>query len=170
MIYPDSVAFINRLDREYMRGNIEDLQKEFKIDFGFAELQALLSAQLLFDPSQGFDLYYRPGAYVLSNFNLDEQDDPAQYSGKSVFQQAFLNPQSLAVEQQIQNEPVHGKQYQLTYRDYQEQAGILYPNEILLQFLNQSSGQLKLELRSLNRNDSSLNFPFNIPSGYAKMR
>ncbi len=170
IITPDSVAFVNRLQREYLRGNVSKLQQKFKIDLGFQELQALLSANTIFETESDFELYYRPGAYVLSDFNLDEQDDPAQYSGRSRFRQIYLDPQNLKPSQQMQNEPTLGKRYQLSYKHFDQQEGLLYPETIILDFLNQSSGKLELELRSLSANDSNLNYPFNIPSGYAEMR
>jgi len=170
VIYPDSVAVINRLDREYLTGTISDLQREFKIDLGFDELQALFSANAIFGLTKDFELYYRPGAYVLSDFNLDEQDDPASYSGKSQFRQVFLYPDILKPSEQLLNEPTAGKRYRVAFKDFSERSAVQYPEQILLEFLNQSSGSLKLELKSFSVEEENLNYPFNIPSSYELMR
>lgn len=170
VIYPDSVAVVNRLDQTYLTGQVSDFQQEFNIDLGFEALQAVFSANVIFNINREFSLYYRPGAYVLSDFNLDEQDDPASYSGKSQFRQLYLNPENLKASQQLLNEPTAGKRYRVAFTDFRQQSGALYPQEILLEFLNQTSGSLKLELKSFSVEDDKLNYPFNIPSSYELMR
>ena len=45
VVFPDSVIFINRMERTYLAGNIPDLQKKFGIPLDFDILQGALMAQ-----------------------------------------------------------------------------------------------------------------------------
>lgn len=169
IVYKDSVALVNRLDKEYMTGKAGKLREEFDVDFGFSDLQNILSANVLFPLTREFELFYRPGLYLLSDFD-PESDNPALYAGKEIFRQMSFNPEKLKPVLQVQNEPAMGRRYTVAFKDFQPKDGMMYPGHILINFLEKSEGSLELDVRDVQKNDPNLNLPFNIPSSYAPMR
>lgn len=172
LVTPDSVAFVNRLSSEYFTGEVGKLQKELGLEFGFSELQKILSAQLIFSLTEEFKLYYRPGLYLLSDFDADDVQAAAKTFGKEKFRQVFIDPTTMRPSLQVQNEPVNGKRYSVKYEELgrNEETTLIYPARIEVEYLADEPAKLTLDIRSIEKNDPQLNYPFNIPSGYAKMR
>lgn len=174
IVYRDSVAFMNRLQKEYFTGNISALQQQFKLDFGFETLQSILSGNALFAlDDKEFELFYKPGAYLLSDFNPDpsgEQKGMEKYFGKEKFRQAYINPESFKPTLQVQNEPTSGKSYRVENQDIKTIGSLKYPETIALSFTQNETTNVRIEVKNVSVDESGLNFPFNIPSSYAKMR
>lgn len=170
IVFKDSVAFVNRMENSYLKGTVEEMKKEFNIDFGFEDLQQILSANLIFDLTREFELYYRPGLYLLSDFD-PEGSDPAAFAGKEVFRQVSFNPEVLKPTLQVQNEPAMGRRYSVSMSEFiPRDGGIMYPSEIRINFLDQTEGDLKLDVRGVEKNVPGLNLPFNIPASYEQMQ
>jgi len=175
MVYKDSVAFINRLEKKFFTGKVEDLQKRFKLDFGFNTLQSILSANQLFPVSeQQFELYYRPGAYLLSDFNPDpkgEEEGMEKYFGKEKFRQVYIDPENYKPAVQVQREPAFGKSYTVENKDVSTyEDSLKYPGTIELTYTLNETTKVRIEPRKVSADEDGLNFPFNIPSSYARMR
>lgn len=174
VVYKDSVAFVNRLEKEYFTGRVADLQRKFKLEFGFETLQGILSANMLFAISKDFELYYRPGAYLLSDFNPDpkgEQEGMEKYFGKTVFQQVYVDTKNYKPATQVQREPAFGKSYVVENENLKTfEDGLVYPENISITYTQNEATKVKIEAKKVSKNEDGLNFPFNIPSSYAKMR
>lgn len=174
IVYQDSVAFVNRLEKEYFTGNVAELQKRFKLDFGFETLQGILSANNLFPINEkDFELYYRPGAYLLSDFNPDPKDGEdtmGQYLGRSTFRQVYVDPASYKPASQMLQEPSMGKSYTLENKEIKAANGIHFPETISLTYTQNETTLVRIVVKKVGTNEDGLSFPFNIPSSYAKMR
>ncbi len=173
IVYKDSVAFINRMQKEYFVGNVADLQQKLELNFGYEQIQAILSANLLFDLSKDFDLYYRPGAYLLSDFDPDPKSDkPVEGNlSKTQFRQVFVEPTTYKPQIQVQQELAVGKSSTITYKDIKLwETGTVYPQTLNIERLeNGEELKLTFDIKRVEQNDPQLNYPFNIPSDYAKM-
>lgn len=174
IVYKDSVAFVNRLEKQYFVGLVADLQSKLKLNFGFEQIQSILSGNLLFNLSKDFDLYYRPGAYLLSDFNPDPKtDQPAEGNfSKTEFRQIYVEPNSFKPQMQIQAEPALGKNSTITYGGIKKwDTGTVYPETLIIERLeNGEELKLTFDVKRVEQNDTQLNYPFNIPSDYAQMR
>jgi predicted transcriptional regulator len=51
-ITPDSIKFINRIEKTFYFGNIETLNAIYKIDLSYSQIEALISKGLIFDKSE----------------------------------------------------------------------------------------------------------------------
>ena len=174
IVFRDSVAFVNRLEKQFFTGNVTDLQRRFKLDFGFETLQDILSANSLFPLGQEeFELYYRPGAYLLSDFNPDpegEQGGMEKYFGKSKFRQAYVDPANFKPTMQVQQEPAFGKSYTVENLEISNtDDGLRFPRAIALTYTQNETTKVRIEVKKVSANENGLNFPFNIPSSYAEM-
>ena len=174
VVYKDSVAFINRLEKQYFVGRVADLQSKLKLNFGFEQIQAILSGNLLFDLDKDFGLYYKPGAYLLSDFDPDPKGDQPVTGNlsKTEFRQIYVEPASYKPQMQVQQEPAMGKNSTITYKDVKKwETGTLYPQTLKIERLeNGEELQLIFDVKRVDQNDPQLNYPFNIPSDYAEMR
>jgi len=174
IVYKDSVAFMNRLDKEYFSGNIGALQERFKLDFGFETLQSILSANTLFALSdKEFELFYKPGAYLLSDFNPDpkgEEGGMEKYFGKEKFRQTYIDPANFKPTMQVQKEPTFGKSYTVENQDIKTVGSLKYPETIALSYTQNETTNVRIDVKKVDVDEPGLNFPFNIPSSYAEMR
>lgn len=174
ILYHDSVAFVNRMQKEYFTGKVADLQKRLNLDFGFNEIQAIMSGNLVFNPDKEFELYYRPGFYLLSDFTPEQEARDTnireKYFGKERFRQIFVDPHFFKPVEQIQNEPAMGKNYTITQHDFAAREGLLMPSELIIDYTMEEKAKLTFEIRRIRKDEPQLNYPFNIPSDYAEMR
>ena len=173
VVYPDSVAFVNRIDKQYLTGKTKDLQKQIGISFGFEELQSILSANLLFKLSKEFELYYKEGSYLLSDFDPKPITDPAKANrnlSQTVFKQIWVEPTSAKPMLQTLKEPALGKNYSVAYQNITSENDLIFPKTFEIEYLDGGENlTFTYDIKRLEKNNSSLNFPFNIPSDYDKI-
>lgn len=170
LITKDSIFMINRIDREYFKGDISELQSQFGVNYGFEELQRALSGDLVFQIDRNFDLYYVPGAYLLSNINpVQLQELMADQKGSTVLQ-AYIDTKNFKPARQVQYDPLSEVTYTLFYHGFKEVGKGKYPDIIELEYGEKTENNLRLAVKRFDHNDPELRFPFNIPSQYAEMR
>ncbi|MGB0176049.1 MAG: DUF4292 domain-containing protein [Owenweeksia sp.] len=168
VVYRDSVAFINRLQKEYYTGPLSQLQQKLKMDFGFEVLQAILSANLIFDINKSYETYYQPGRYVLADHIPDNAANRTP-SATEKFHEVHLDPVYFKPIKQQLDEPGMNRQYEIRFQDIKPANKLLYPETIHVTFTQNSPAILKLDIREAEK-DQQLNYPFSIPDGYGKMR
>ncbi len=173
VVYPDSVAFINRLEKEYLTGKTQDLQKQVGISFGFNELQSILSANLLFELSKQFELYYKDASYLLSDFDPTPLTDANQANrnlSQTVFKQIWVEPSSAKPSLQTMKEPALGKIYSVAYQNLTSENGLVFPKSFEIEYLDGGENlTFTYDIKRVETNTVNLNFPFNIPSDYDKL-
>ncbi len=171
LITPDSIFMINRIDREYLKGDIGQLQTQFGVQYGFDELQRALSGDLVFDVNRGFDLYYFPGSYLLSSVNPTVLAEGLKEEVRDIVLQAYIDPSRFKATRQLQYDPVKQVTYSLVYLGFREAGnGKYYPDIIELGYGAKAENNLRLAVKRMDQNEHDLGFPFNIPSQYAEMR
>jgi hypothetical protein len=171
IITPDSIFMINRIDREYFKGDISELQNQFGVSYGFRELQRVLSGNLVFEIDRSFELYYVPGSYLLSNVNPLLLTDSSEQQLEDAALQAYINPSQFKPSRQVQYDPETDLTYSLYYHGFKDVGnGFYYPDIIELEYGDKAENKLRLVIRRFEQNDPELRFPFNIPSQYAEMR
>ncbi len=171
VIYPDSVAFINKIKREYLSGNIKTLQRKFNFSFNFYDLQAILSGNMV--PKaynrNALDQYPTVGAYQLADFPLNPKNQSDINPLQEQFTKLLLNSTNYKPTTQEQREPVNGKLYSLTYASFLQTGSITYPAKIKVEYVDGEQSILKLDVQDVET-PTSTNFPFSIPNNYARIR
>ena len=168
VIYRDSVAFVNRLQKEYYTGPLDQLQQKLNMNFGFEVVQAILSANLTFETTKNYETYYQPGYYVLAD-HIPGNEGNREASTNEKFHEVFLDPVYFKPAKQKLEEPGLNRKYEILFQGVKPANGMLYPDEIRITYTQKSPVVLKLEIRDVEK-DKALNYPFSIPAGYDKMR
>lgn len=171
VIYPDSVAFINKLKRECFSGNITTLQRKFNFSFNFYDLQAILSGNLV--PKaynrKTLEQYPMVSAYQLTDFPQNSKNQQAINPLQEQFTKLLINPSNYKPTSQEQREPVNGKLYTLLYNSFLQTNTITYPTKIKVEYVDGEQSVLMLDVQDVET-PTSTNFPFSIPSNYARIR
>lgn len=167
--YKDSAAFINKINREYYTGNIAALQQKVNMNLEFALLQNMLAANIIYPINKSdYDLYYNPGEYIFSNYSLKEINDSASDFSKQALYTVSINPDNSKPSKQLVNNSQQNLRYELLYQDLQPQSDLLYPSKIVIHYKGNSAATLELQIKSVKKNEA-VNYPFKIPSGYARI-
>ncbi len=168
VLYGDSVAFINRLQKEYFTGPLSHLQKRLNMEFGFDIIQAILGANIAFVVSDDFETYYQPGYYLLAD-HIPGNTENIQATPRSKFHEITLDPVFFKPALQKLEEPGRNRVYELRFLEVKPQGELLYPEKIGIRYTEKQSIKLDLEIRNVEK-DQNLNYPFSIPGDYAQMR
>lgn len=169
VLYKDSVAFVNRLERTYLTGTIADFQRNFKLSFDFFDLQAILLGNIVLNELNDYAQYPMAGYYQLANF----EQDPARQQNTPASQEQFIRlqffPNNFKPAMQELNEPVNGKRYTLYYDNFNAHTAGLFPEKLKVEYVADGLSTLDLKVQQFSINET-LNFPFSIPSGYARIK
>ncbi|HBF19314.1 MAG: hypothetical protein CMI36_09250 [Owenweeksia sp.] len=168
IVYRDSVAFINRLQKEYYTGPLSELEKKLNMDFGFQVLQSILSANLAFDITKDYETYYQPGYYVLADHIPGNAENRAP-SVTERFHEIYLDPVYFKPMRQQLEEPGLNRKYEILFKDINPRNEVLFPENMTITYTQDSQAILELEIKEVEKNQE-LNYPFSIPDSYGKMR
>ncbi len=171
LITRDSLFMINRIDREYYKGDIGDLQENFGVNYGFKELQNALSGNLVEPTDRSYKLYYVPGSYLLSTADPQRLEKDVEHTDTTIIRQLFIDPVEYKAKKQIQFDPVRSEEYQLVYQSFENTpGGMIYPQIIELIYGAAGENKLRIAVKKIDQDQAQLRYPFNIPKGYVEMR
>jgi hypothetical protein len=166
IVFSDSVAFVNKLERQFYQGNIEKLAQKIKMDLGFELLQNILSANLAYPiKDKAYELFYRPGSYVFADFRLDEVNDSLQNFPKGLIHQVFIDPKNAKPNRQLQTKYNENQRYELLFQNFAPQKDLLYPKNISVISTGKTEAKLDLQIKSVKKNVET-KYPIKIPAGY----
>lgn len=169
VLYNDSVAFYNRLERNYLTGNISDFKTFLNFDFDFFDLQAILLGNVVFKDLQKYEQYPMAYAYKLANF----EQDPQKQQNTPINQEQYITlqfaPALFKAQVQELTEPVNGKRYSLFYDDFVQEGDMHIPQRIKIEYTGKSLNTLNLQIQQVYVNQN-LNVPFSIPANYAPIK
>lgn len=168
LITRDSLAFINRLDKEYQAYSFRELSDKFNFDLSYDLLQAVLVGDMP-----------RP---------LTSEDQVNQRAAYFVVQQAednlvidnFINARLMKVERvAVVDETKRADRRRnkntlnLQYEDFEQVGDQLLPfqNKVSLDYRSQGKKrrtQIDIQHKKANLVDEALRFPFSIPDKYAR--
>lgn len=169
VLYKDSVAFINRIERKYYQGNVESLVQRIKLDLNFELLQNALSANIInpLDAKQ-YDVFYKKGSYVLADYLY--QKDSLILEPKGLAHIIDIDPSNKKPVNQTFTDKAQAQSFSVSYGSLREYEGMIYPRSIDISYYN-GEDKTVIELnniRNLKRN-TPLNTPFSIPGSYEPM-
>jgi len=156
-ITPTRVSFYNKLQNEYFDGDFTYLSKLLGTDLDFEKVQNLLLGQALFD--------LRDGKYnALANgttYELKPRENPEVT--KTFYR---IEPKNFKLAAQQLSQPLKKRLLEVRYKDYQKKDKYILPNEIGITTIDTDHRNIiALAYKNIEMN-RSLNFPYEIPSGY----
>jgi hypothetical protein len=159
-ITPSRVSYYEKVSQTYFDGDFRLLSDLLGTPLDFQKLQNLLIGQAIYD--------LREEEYEFSQTAKGFQFMPSE---EGLIKKMFLlNPKTFMTSAQQLAQVENNKSVTVTYSDYQEVEGRIFPEEISI-IANESGNSTRIELtyRSLEFNPGELSFPFDIPSGYEEI-
>ena len=159
-ITPNEVAFYNKLDNTYFKGDFDYFSKLLGTSLNFQNIQNILLGETLFN--------LKDNTYKLSlhegNYALQPKQQQDLYE---IFY--LLNPSHYKVQSQQLSRFKDQQHLQIDYLDYQNVQEQELPRTIkIIAVKGQDEVKAALEFKSVVL-DQELRFPFKIPSGYKKI-
>ncbi|SDS39587.1 DUF4292 domain-containing protein [Gramella sp. MAR_2010_147] len=158
-ITPTSVSYYEKVTQTYFDGDFRLVSDFLGTPLDFQKLQNLLIGQAIYDlREEEYDFMQSPRGF---QFVKDEKT-----MMKKMFLLNFSNYKAEA-QQLIQDDENRG--LTVTYSDYQEVDGLIFPENIKI-IANEggSSTNIHLTYRNISFNEE-VSFPFDIPSGYEEI-
>lgn len=175
LITPDSVKYVNRLDKVYFLGDYAILHRFLDASIDFDILQALIIGNdFQFYEDASFRASIDNLEYKLSTTGRRKVAKEAGATGDNpliLVQNIWLNPENFKITRADLKEYLKdNKKLLAAYSDFQTvDDGGLLPGKLLFSII--SSGQIDLAI-SFNRvsMERDVTFPFNIPEKYDQIR
>lgn len=169
VVYPDSIAFINKLQRQYFTGKPSDLSQRIDLNLDFNLLQNMLCANIIFPVNKkDFDLYFGKEEYILADYSYQKDSAILESSGKSHLLKFY--PENKKPKEQIFTESDLQKKYSLLFSDFKKLESLDFPQEMQIWYSDKDKVS-SLQLSSIKNIQLDLvnNLPFSIPSNYERM-
>ncbi|WP_300433638.1 DUF4292 domain-containing protein [Christiangramia sp.] len=158
-ITPTSVSYYEKVTQTFFDGDFRLVSDFLGTPLDFQKLQNLLIGQAIYDlREEEYDFIQSPRGFQFV------QDEDAMM--KKMF---LLNPSNFKAEAQQLIQDNENRGLTVTYSEYQEVDGLIFPENIKI-IANEggSSTNIELTYRSISFNEE-VSFPFDIPSGYEEI-
>lgn len=158
-ITPTSVSYYEKVTQSYFDGDFSLVSDFLGTPLDFEKLQNLLIGQAIYDlRTEEYDFVQSPRGF---QFLRDDAGDM-----KKMF---LLNPGNFKAEAQQLAQEEENRSLTVTYSEYQNVNGLLFPENIkIIANEKNSSTNIDLTYRSVSFNEE-VSFPFEIPSGYEEI-
>ncbi|MCF6278828.1 MAG: DUF4292 domain-containing protein [Flavobacteriaceae bacterium] len=161
LITPTRVVYYEKIKKTYFDGDFRLLSDFLGTKVDFEKLQNLLIGQAILN---------------LKNKRYRSETDDYSYllepkKQEELFDILFwLNPLTFKVNKQEVRQPIEQKKLTVSYIEYQNISGEVFPKKINIIAIDKTKRTLlDLEYRSVEF-DRKLSFPFKIPSGYKEIK
>lgn len=173
MMSKDSVWFIDRVNRQYYKGDHQFFQHQFNVDFDYDMLESLLLGNPLMNwsgepmiidtGSVGYVSFIFPERYKI-NQGIDGRMKP---EGSTVTNQEIkVSLKSGRIVHNRISIPSQGRTIIANYDMFMDFEDITIPSNVEL-YVEFIGGQAKIKMNNRSyRTDESVSFPLDIPSGY----
>ncbi|MGA8853884.1 MAG: DUF4292 domain-containing protein [Christiangramia sp.] len=158
-ITPTSVSYYEKVSQTYFDGDFSLVSDFLGTPLDFQKLQNLLIGQSIYDlRNEEYNFTQSPRGF---QFVKDE--------GNRMKKMFLLNPVSYKAEAQQLAQEQENRSLTVTYSDYQEVDGHVFPDNIrIIASEGGTSTNIDLTYRNISFNED-VSFPFNIPSGYEEI-
>lgn len=161
LVTPSKLSFYEKFQKTYFEGNFDFINNLFSTDFGYTDLENFFLGKPFLDPDQGrWKQISNPQYYILISQGKRSGIKPTLFFDPVTFllkEQRFLVPET---------------KYNLTikYSRHIKINGKSLPSLIkVILFDGNQSQSLELEFNRIDFTEN-LNFPFEIPDGYSKIK
>lgn len=153
------VAYYNRLDRSYFKGNSEELAANAGFSFDFEPLMAIISANVI-EWDQEWHQEFIQNYYRINNYPEDQKGAGASPLMKQTLFSESFRPMSFDI-----NRPRNNETMRVDFQGYKDFDGHSYPEKIAISVSKDGINKVEINVRSLELNQNP-KFPFRIPNNY----
>ena len=191
LLTPDSVKYVNYIDRNYFVDDYSYLSNFLNIDLDFATIQCIISNNAFSYRNDSknkdfktFDSFIEDGMHVLQSektrkiFKLEEKEKPGKIERRMkrlddnalILQKMYFNPANFALTQLIINDKTNKRVMNMNFDDFIEIQNKDYPGMIEMSF-NSNKNEVKLKTRMSGfSTDKIKSISINIPEKYEQIR
>lgn len=170
MLTPDSVKYINRIDKTYFVGDYEFLSKVIQSEIDFGMIQSLLTAKdFVWYDYQNLKTRLDNQLYQLESNNrhkLKKQTKLISFEDPVYYQSLWINPETFKIERiKIKEIGKENNKIFATYNDYEMINEQLIPHSMDIELDSEKGLSLEMEYYRINI-EEEVSFPFSISEKY----
>ncbi|QIA06521.1 DUF4292 domain-containing protein [Draconibacterium halophilum] len=189
LLTPDSVKYVNYIDRNYFVDDYSYLSSFLHIDLDFATIQSIISNNAFSyrnDPKnkdyRTFDSFIEDNLYVLQSEKsrkiekMEEKENKAERRLRRLDDQAlivqkmFFNPDNFALKRLSISDKTNKRNMKLLFDDFTEVENKAYPGSIEMNFHSpEEEIEMKIRMNGFST-DKITSFNIKIPQKYEEIR
>ncbi|AHW61764.1 protein of unknown function [Draconibacterium orientale] len=189
LLTPDSVKYVNYIDRNFFIDDYSYLSSFLNIDLDFATIQSIISNNAFSyrnDPRdkdfKTFDALIEDNQYVLQSektrklSKLEEKENKAERRLKRlndqalILQKMFFNPASFALNRLLISDKTNDRNMNLVFDDYTKVENKEYPGTIEMNF-HSPEEEIEMKIRMSGFSTEKItSFSIKIPEKYEEIR
>ncbi len=173
IIKKDSVKFMDKIQKRYWVSDFKYLNKVFNIPVTFDMLQSVICGNYFsyMDETKPRSAYIDNQYYLLSNLvrkrKLRSEEDIDLT--KKIIQDVWLSPENYRIAASSTEDRKAKVKFELRYTDFRQVETKFFPFHCNINLKAEKPFQISVEYSKVSIN-KPLEFPFNIPDNYEKMR
>jgi len=167
----DSVFFMNRINKTYLKGDYQFINNFLQTNIDFDILQSfIIGNDFQFYEKSKFRAFIDNHEYRLSTMERHKlkkfvkQDETL----KAFYQNIWLNPKNFKISRVNIKEITNDKRLDATYGNFKDYEGQLFPFDILFEITADEKITVKVDYSRIGI-DEPLSFPFSIPTKYDRI-
>jgi len=191
LLTPDSVKYVNYIDRNYFIDDYTYLSDFLNIDLDFATIQSIISNNAFSyrnDPKnkdfKTFDSFIENGMYVLQSekerkiFKLDEKGKTGKIERRLkrledealILQKMYFNPANFAMTKLLIVDKTNSRRMEMDFGDFEKVNQKEYPGSIDMNFTS-AQGNVNLKIRMSGFSTEEIDsISINIPEKYEQIK
>ncbi|NQU53369.1 MAG: DUF4292 domain-containing protein [Bacteroidetes bacterium] len=191
LLTPDSVKYVNYIDREYFIDDYSYLSSFLNIDLDFATIQSIISNNAFSYRNDSknkdfktFDSFIENGMHVLQSektrkiFRMEEKQKTGKIERRMkrlddkalILQKMYFNPSNFALTQLVINDKTNNRIMNMNFDDFIKVQNKDYPGMIDMSF-NSEASEVKLKIRMSGFSTDKINsISIKIPEKYKQIR
>jgi hypothetical protein len=168
----DSVFYMNRINKTYLKGNYKFISDFLKTNIDFDILQSIIIGNdFQFYEKTKFRATVDNQEYKLTTaerHKLKKFVKKDETDVKAFYQDIWLNPDNFKITRVSMKEITDDKKLDASYSDFKEINKQLFPFEILFEITADEKIIVKIDYSRIRINEA-LSFPFTIPGKYERI-
>jgi hypothetical protein len=191
LLTPDSVKYVNYIDRNYFLDDYSFISEFLHIDIDFSTIQNIISNNAFSyrnDPKEKdfktFDSFIESNMYVLQSektrkiYRMEEKEKPQKVQRRLkrldddalIVQKMFFDPANFALKQIQLNDKTNDRFVNVTFEDFTKIGNKDYPGTMEMSFLSDVEEiKMKIEMNGFST-DKIDSFGINIPEKYEQIQ
>ena len=168
----DSVFFMNRINKTYLRGDYRFINEYLQTNIDFDILQSfVIGNDFQFYEKSKFRATIDNNQYKLSTAErrkLKKFVKQDESEAKAYFQEIWLDPETFKISKVNIKEITNDKKLDAYYGNFKDHEGQLFPFDIVFEIIAEEKITVEVDYSRI-RLDEAMSFPFTIPSKYDRI-